>query len=102
MERYIFEAIMLICFGVSWPVSILKAIRTKFVRGKSRLFMCFVIVGYIAGIFHKFLNPDPTTGHTSLVVWLYVFNLVMVAADLLLYLRYRNNTETISPAPAQG
>ena len=32
-----FEALMLICFGLSWPVSILKALRTK-VSGKSPLY----------------------------------------------------------------
>ena len=93
MHTYIFEAIMLICFGISWPVSIAKALRTKFVRGKSRLFMSFVIVGYVAGILHKFLNPNPATGHVHPVVWLYIFNLVMVVVDLLLYLRYRHNPE---------
>ena len=31
----IFEVMMLVCFGVSWPISIAKSLRTRFVRGKS-------------------------------------------------------------------
>ena len=37
-----FEATMLICFGVSWPVSIAKALRTKEVAGKSPWFMILI------------------------------------------------------------
>lgn len=99
MERYIFEAIMLVCWGVSWPVSIWKALRTRFVRGKSRLFMSLVIVGYVAGIIHKVLNPE-ANGQVHPIVWLYVFNLAMVVTDLLLYIRYRNNPEKRKPATA--
>ena len=31
----IFEAVMIFCFGVSWPFSIYKSYRTKSVKGKS-------------------------------------------------------------------
>ena len=93
MHSYIFEALMLVCFGVSWPVSIAKALRTRFVRGKSWVFMSLVIIGYASGVLHKVLNPDSATGHVSPVVWLYLLNLVMVMVDLLLYVRYRNNPE---------
>jgi len=92
MEKYLFEALMLILFGVSWPVSIAKALRTRFVRGKSPLFMVLVIIGYACGVTHKIINPD-ATGHVHPVVWLYALNLAMVAFDLSLYLRYRNNSE---------
>jgi len=94
MHTYIFEALMLICFGVSWPVSIAKTLRTRFVRGKSPLFMILIIVGYLSGMLHKFLNPNPSTGHVHPVVWLYALNLVMVTIDILLYARFRNNAET--------
>lgn len=102
MDKYIFEAIMLVCFGISWPVSITKALRTKFVRGKSRLFMTFVIVGYVSGVLHKFLNPDPVTHRVSLVVWLYIFNLAMVVVDLVLYMRYRHNPERVEVLEPEG
>jgi len=78
----IFEVIMLICFGLSWPVSIAKTIRTKTVAGKSPMFMCIVIAGYASGIMHKvFYSFD-------WVIWLYAINLLLVAADMSLYFYY--------------
>jgi hypothetical protein len=81
----IFEIIMLICFGVSWPISITKALRTKIVSGKSPLFMIIVMVGYAGGIVHKALYSY------NWVIALYALNLVMVGVDLMLYLRYKKN-----------
>jgi len=77
-----FEIGMLLCFGISWPVSIAKTLRTKVVTGKSPLFMAIVSLGYLSGILHKaFYSPD-------WVVVLYVLNMLMVLTDLMLYLRY--------------
>ena len=80
----IFEIIMLICFGVSWPVSIAKTLRTKKVEGKSSLFMAIVSLGYLSGIIHKILYSF------DWVIALYVFNLFMVLTDLILYLKYKH------------
>jgi hypothetical protein len=77
-----FEATMLICFGVSWPVSIAKALRTKEVAGKSPWFMILISLGYTSGIIHKIIN-DP-----NWVVVLYAVNLVMVLIDFSIYLHY--------------
>ncbi len=79
----IFETIMLICFGISWPISIVKAIKTKVVAGKSPLFMSIVIIGYISGVLFKLTSDD-----ISPVIALYILNLVMVCIDLILYYRY--------------
>ena len=49
----IFEAIMLICFGFSWPFAIVKTVRVKNPTGKSYLFMTLIIIGYIADAFTK-------------------------------------------------
>lgn len=84
---------MLICFGASWPFSIAKTLRTRFVRGKSAIFLSLIVVGYASGIVAKCLDPDPRTGRVHPVVWLYALNLSMVAFDLLLYGRFRNNRE---------
>jgi len=77
-----FEALMLVCFGVSWPVSIAKTLRTGVVLGKSPLFMAIVCLGYMSGIAHKLLVS------CDWVIALYVLNLVMVAVDLALYYFY--------------
>jgi len=80
------EAVMLICFGLSWPVSIGKALRTHQVAGKSPVFMILIMIGYACGIGHKLTsNFDWVTG-------LYVLNMVMVAIDLGLYYRYSRMT----------
>lgn len=78
----IFEAIMLICFGISWPFSIAKAIRTKVVSGKSAMFMAILCVGYSSGIIHKLVYSF------DWIIVLYISNLIMVAFDLYLYFRY--------------
>jgi len=77
-----FEATMLICFGISWPVSIAKALRTKVVAGKSPLFMAIVCLGYLSGVVHKALYSF------DWIIVLYAVNLVLVAVDLSLYFFY--------------
>jgi hypothetical protein len=77
-----FEAVMLVCFGISWPFSIAKAVRTKTVTGKSPIFMAIVFVGYVSGIFHKALFSF------DWVFLLYIINALMVAADFALYFKY--------------
>ena len=81
-----FEIIMLVCFGASWPLAIVKTIRAKNPAGKSIMFMYLVIIGYIAGCLHKLYN------NWDNVFWLYVFNGVMVAVDIVLthYYLYKN------------
>lgn len=85
----IWEVLFLLCFAVSWPLSIAKSLRTKIVIGKSPIFMLLIILGYIFGIIHKALYSH------DIVIWLYVFNAVLVATDLVLYFTYirRNRRE---------
>ena len=85
----IFEAGMLICFGASWPFAVLKTYRTKSVKGKSRLFLSLIIIGYIFGMINKILNS------VDIVFWLYVINLLLVSMDFILCLIYRNRGEQI-------
>jgi hypothetical protein len=83
----IFEAIMLICFGLGWPVSIVKSLRTKLVAGKSPLFLGIVWTGYLSGIIYKLLClPD-------WVIALYILNLVMISIDFILYWKYLPRTK---------
>jgi hypothetical protein len=77
----IFEIIMLLCFGAAWPFSIYRSYQAKSNEGKSASFLCIVLIGYAAGILHKIFN------NYDLVIWFYVFNMMMVAIDLSLYIR---------------
>lgn len=78
----IFEVIMLVCFGISWPISIAKSIRTKVVAGKSPIFMGIVCVGYLSGMIHKVLYSF------DWVIILYLVNMIMIIIDIALYFRY--------------
>lgn len=77
----IFEVIMLLCFGAAWPSSIYKSYSSRSSKGKSIVFLVIVLIGYIAGIFHKvFYNLD-------WVVFLYALNGLMILLDIFLYIR---------------
>lgn len=91
MTGWLFEALMLLAFGCSWPASIAKSLRTRFVRGKSPAFMIIVISGYACGIVHKLLNPPTEPGLEQYVLWLYVMDLLLVSTDLMLYFLFRKN-----------
>lgn len=80
----VFEMIMLICFGVSWPFNIAKSIRSRTAKGKSVLFETCVIVGYVFGLSGKIISNNITY-----VVAFYVLDIVMVSIDLCLTLRNR-------------
>lgn len=76
------EAVMVICFGISWPVSIYKSLKSRTAKGKSIIFLCFIIVGYAAGITSKLLS-----GKITYVFFFYVLNIIMVSIDAAVCLR---------------
>ncbi|MBE5786884.1 MAG: hypothetical protein E7324_05005 [Clostridiales bacterium] len=84
MQSYaqIMEALMIICFGGSWPISICKSLKTRSARGKSLPFMLMVESGYVCGIVGKLLS-----GNITWVFFIYLINLCMVGTDILLYFR---------------
>lgn len=77
----IFEIIMLICFGAAWPVSIYKTYTSKSTAGKSVIFLIVIMIGYVAGIIHKFMYSQ------DWIIFLYMLNLTMVFTDTMLFLR---------------
>jgi len=78
------ETIMLICFGISWPISLYKNVKAQTAAGTSVVFMLMIIVGYLAGITAKLM-----TGASPLVLAVYLLNLAMVSANLGVYFRNR-------------
>ena len=87
----ILEIIMIVSFGVSWPMNIIKSFRAKTAKGKSLAFLCLIFFGYIAGIISKFMNDAYMASFASkwYVLVFYCINLVMVGIDLCLYFRNR-------------
>ncbi len=78
------EMLMVISFGISWPTSLYKSYTARTAEGKSVLFLCFILAGYLFGIGSKLVK-----GTITYVFVFYIINLVMVSADLALYLRNR-------------
>ena len=88
----IFELIMVISFGLSWPVSIIKTLKSKTVAGKSPIFIALISFGYICGIISKVINNNITY-----VFILNCINLLMTLFDLCLnlYFRKKENCEVL-------
>ena len=78
--KEVFELIMLICFGFSWPISVYKSIKSKSTQGKSVIFILAIIVGYLAGITSKLID-----GKLTYVFIIYCINLCVVSLDLVLF-----------------
>ncbi len=78
----IFEALMMIGFGLAWPFNISRSLRTKTAAGKSFLFMITIELAYLCGIIHKILYS------LDWILGLYILNFIMVLVDLLLMIRY--------------
>ena len=75
---------MIVSFGISWPVNVSKAIRSRSTKGKSIMFDYFILAGYICGLISKFMT------HTfNLAFYFYFPNIIMVITDIVVYYRNR-------------
>ena len=86
----LFEAIMILCFGLSWPISIRKSYISRTAKGKSLFFEVFIWVGYIFGISRKIIQVCIGTGGGFLfyLAWaFYILNFIEITIDMLLYFR---------------
>ncbi len=84
------EALMIICFGLSWPVSIRKSYVSRTAKGKSLTFEIFIWIGYIFGIVRKVLQMNQGGEFGALFYMAFVFyilNLAEITIDILLYFR---------------
>ena len=78
----ILETLMLVCFGISWPLSVIKAYRARTAKGMSLPFILMIMLGYVAGITAKVLS-----GQTNYVLAAYILNLAIVSLNLIIYFR---------------
>lgn len=78
----ILETVMLICFGFSWPLNVIKAYKAKTAKGTSLPFILLIIIGYIAGIAAKVI-----TGQINYVLIAYIVNLAIVSLNIAIYFR---------------
>jgi hypothetical protein len=84
MEIYeLMEVCMIVSFGCSWPLNVIKSYKVRTTKGKSLAFLLLIFGGYICGITGKLMAPSCKW----YVLFFYVLNFIMVGADLLLYFR---------------
>ena len=85
----ILEIVMVVSFGASWPLNVMKSWKSRTTKGKSLPFLCLIFFGYIAGITSKLVNETYMAAFASkwYVLFFYVLNLLMVGVDLILYAR---------------
>ena len=78
----ILETIMLVCFGFSWPMNLIKAYKARTAKSTSLPFVLLIIMGYIAGISAKII-----LGNINYVLVAYLLNLAIVSLNLIVYFR---------------
>ena len=76
----ILETVMLVCFGFSWPVNLVKNIRAKTAKSTSLFFIILIMLGYIAGIAAKIVSKQ-----INYVLIVYFLNLFVVSLNLAVY-----------------
>lgn len=85
------EALMILCFGLSWPISIRKSWISRTAKGKSLFFEFFIWIGYIFGIARKIILWNAAAGPLEWLFYLgwffYVLNIVEITIDMALYFR---------------
>ena len=94
----IMEALMVVCFGLSWPLNISKAWKARSTKGMSLPFYLLLWLGYVFAVTGKLLSiyycihiagtaavwTDVVRGY---VMFFYVVNLLMLSAGILIYFR---------------
>ena len=78
----ILETVMLVCFGFSWTLNVMKAYKAKTAKGTSLPFVLLIITGYIAGISAKLIS-----GQINYVLIAYILNLAIVSLNIIVYFR---------------
>ena len=78
----ILETAMLLCFGFSWPLNVIKSYKARTAKGTSLPFILLIITGYVAGITAKVVNRQITY-----VLAAYILNLAIVSLNVIIYFR---------------
>lgn len=76
----ILETLMLICFGISWPMSLYRNIKAKTAKTMSLGFILMITTGYIAGICAKLYSHC-----YNYVLIIYFLNLFVVSMNVVIY-----------------
>ena len=91
----ILEMGMILCFGISWPLSVYRSYKSRSTKGKSVVFIIAIIIGYVSGIAGKIISNQ-----VNYVLIAYCFNLVVVSIDLCMYFVNKHNENRMMTANA--
>ncbi len=80
---------MIVSFGASWPLNVIKSYKARTTKGKSLVFLLLILFGYVAGITSKLINTVymAQIEQKWYVLFFYVLNFIMVTLDLCMYIR---------------
>ena len=84
------EALMILCFGLSWPMSVYKSYVSRTAKGKSLQFETLIWIGYVFGIVRKIIQMSNGEGSGALFYMAFIFyilNIMLISIDILLYFR---------------
>lgn len=83
------EIMMVVSFGISWPMNVIKTFKARTTKGTSLGFILLILIGYICGIISKFTNEAYMASFSEkwYVVIFYIINLCMVTLNLFVYIR---------------
>ena len=85
----VFELIMIVCFGVSWPLNIWKAWKARTAKGSSVPFYFLILTGYLFGIASKAIKLSRGISTPGYVWFFYILNSVIVAVGIAVWFRNR-------------
>ena len=94
------EMLMVVCFGLSWPLNIAKAWKARSTKGMSLPFYLLIWTGYLFAITGKCITiydalyvSQTAVSWTDAVKWyvmfFYVLNGIMLTVGILVYFRNR-------------
>lgn len=84
----ILEFLMILCFGISWPLKVYRSYKSRTAKGNSVTFTFFITLGYVCGIISKIMLHN-----FNLAFWMYWPNIIFVSSDIVLYFRNKKLDE---------
>lgn len=84
----ILEFLMILSFGISWPLKVYRSYKSRTAKGSSVTFTIFIALGYVCGILSKFMLQN-----FNLAFWMYWPNIIFVTTDIILYFRNKKLDE---------
>ena len=84
----ILEFLMILSFGISWPLKVYRSYKSRTAKGSSVTFTIFIALGYVEGIFSKLMMKS-----LKLAFWMYWEKIILVQTDIVLYFRNKKLDE---------